>query len=236
MESSKGKTGVMIATPMRAWHGPEQSLHTHFRSQLARLAEMSEDPACPHYFIFSTIEGGLCRGLNVMVHAFLQSSCKWFLRLDDDIEWTADDVFRLLSHKRPLVGGLYTTREDHPHYVANFMHEAELQGAGLLQVIHLGGGAKLHHRQCFEEISRIYGDSIVYTEGETGKRIHAFFQQVVMKTDLQPDGAWLTEDYYFDTLCRYARIGIFCDVTMKLGHRGKDGTIYPKVWPPIPVI
>lgn len=235
MESFKGKTGVMIAMPTRAWHGPDK-LPPSFRAQLEALAVLSETEQCPHYFVFATIEGGLCRGLNVMVHAFLESECKWFLRWDDDIEATVEDVFRLLSHKRPVVGGLYVTREERPHYVANFMHEVEVQGNGLLQVIQLGTGFKLYHRQVFEELARIYGDTITYTEPESGKRIHAFFQQVAMRTDLQPDGTWLTEDFFLDHLCRHAKVGIFADVTMKLPHRGKDGTLYPKDgnWPPIP--
>lgn len=226
------KTGVMIATPVRAWHGPHQ-FSQHFREQLERLAAMSESPECPYYFEFATIEGGIARARNVIAKRFLAGECKWLLPWDDDIVATADDVLRLLSHKRPFIGGLYTTRSDNPHWVANFMYEVELQVGCLLQVIELGTGFQLVHRQVFTELIRLY-PQIAYVDRDTGEKMHAFYQQVAMTTDLKPDGDFLTEDYFFAHCCRHAGIGMFVDTTMKLKHADTDGTLYPAEWPPIP--
>lgn len=232
MESAH-KIGVLIATPMRSWQGIV-SLHTKMQAELARLSEMSMSKDCPYEFGFAVVEGGLARGRNRIVHDFLRGSFKWLVWWDDDIEATADDVIRMVTHKQPFVAGLYTTREDNPHYVATFMHEVELQKGCLLQVIEAGTGFQCVHRQVFEELARIY-PQLEYSDRDTGERVHAFFQQVAMTTDLRPDGDFLSEDYFFCHLCRHAKIGMFVDVTVKVNHRGKDGTLYPKEWPPVPL-
>lgn len=241
-QPSKGKIGVMVATPVRYWRGVD-GLPEVVKREAAQLAELSESPECPCYFVAATAVGGIARARNAVVHQFLASPCKWLLFRDDDLHAPGDRpelvdaLFRLLSHKKPIVAGLYTTREDNPHWVTNFMHEVKLQGDGLLQVIETGTGFKLYHRQVFENLIRIYGEQIGYTERATGERMYAFFQQVAVKTDLQPDGDFLTEDYYCDYLCRHAGIGIFVDTTVKLLHRDGDGTLYPKdgAFPPIPI-
>lgn len=224
------KAGVLIATPVRHWKGVD-SLHSDFRTSLACLSAMQDSP---YSFDFAVIEGGLARARNKLVASFLKGDYKWLLFWDDDIEAGIADVLKLLSHKQPIVAGLYTTREERPHWVANFMHEVTVQPNGLLQVIEVGTGFKLYHRKVFEILAKHY-PNLWYTDRDTGVRECAFFQQAVIATDLKPDGDWLPEDYFCDYICRHANIGIFVDTTMKLKHRGGDGTLFPKEWPPIPV-
>ncbi len=227
------KIGVMVATPMFRFQGP-QDFHPKFAEFLNSLAALTSDENCPFSFQWTTITGGIARARNKLVEAFLESECKWLLFCDDDIQATSQDVLKLLAHKRPLVGGLYTTRSGNCHWVANFMHEVELQRGGLLQVIEVGTGFKLYHRQVFENLKRLY-PNIAYTDRDSGKREHAYFQQVALHTDLKPDGDWLPEDFFCDHICRHMDIGIFVDTTIKLKHRGPDGTLYPQDnFPPIP--
>lgn len=236
------KTGVLIATPVRHFNG-WQGYHKKFKELLNRLTELSADPACPYEFWFLTGEGGLVRSRNQMAHEFKRINkenphVKWLITADDDLESFGDDpadpILRLLSHKRPLVGAMYTTREERPHWVANFMHEVEVQKGGLLQVIEIGAGLKLTHIKIFTELERIY-PNITYTDRDSGERITAYYQHCVLQTDLKPDGDLLPEDFYFDYLCRMAKIGLFLDTTLKLKHRDSDGTLYPTGdWPPIP--
>lgn len=231
---SADKIGVWVATPMRHWMG-EDALHPHFKRQLQELAAMNDDPACPYHFTFSVVEGGLIIGRNKLAAAFLASGAKWLVAWDDDIEATAADVLKLLSHKRPVVAGMYCRREARSVWVCNFMHEVELQKGGLLQVIESGIGFKCYHREVFTELARIYPE-IAFTERESGEILHGYFQNCAVRTDLKPDGDWLSEDYFCDYLCRMARIGMFVDTTIRVKHRGKDGTLYPEDWPPIPGI
>lgn len=226
--------GVFVCTPMFRWRGAND-FHPHQVKFLNDLAALTNDPECPYEFTWSTINAGIARARNKLVENFLASEAKWLLFVDDDIEGTAADVVRLIEHKRPIVSALYTTREAHPHWVANFMHEVELQPNGLLQVIEAGTGFKLYHRQVFENLINLF-PTIAYTDRDTGQREHGFFQQVVMSTDLKPDGDFLPEDFFCDHLCRHANMGIFVDTQMKLRHRGPDNTLYPTGdWPPIPI-
>lgn len=242
--SETPKIGCLIATPVRHFNG-WQGYHKKFKELLNRLTELSSDPACPYEFWFLTGEGGLCKTRIRMAHEFKRiakenPSVKWLLTLDDDLEWTGEDpaepILRLLSHKRPLVAAMYTTREEYCHWAVNFMHEVELQKGGLLQVIEMSAGMKLTHIKVFTELERIY-PNITYTDRDSGERITAYYQQCVLQTDLKPDGDLLSEDYYMDHLCRMAKIGLFVDTTIKLRHRDSDGTRYPlnDKWPAIPI-
>jgi hypothetical protein len=233
---------VWVTVSQRKFDGIQQ-FHPKLKMLLNSLHDLSVDDTCPYEFFLAVMVGGIARARNKMVHAFKlahqeNENVKWLLTLDDDIETNPDasDILRLLSHKRPLVGVLYTTREvEGVHWVTNFLHEVELQKNGLLQVLETGTGMKLHHINVFTELERILGDALSYTDRDTGERITGYYQQVVLKTDVRPDGDFLPEDYFFDHCCRHTKIGIFVDTTIKLKHRGPDGTLYPVGdWPPIP--
>lgn len=237
------KIGVMLAIPMRHFRGVE-SLHPNLKMLLNRLTELSADEFCPYEFQVAFMEGGLVRARNMITAEFMEQNKKnqmlrFLITLDDDMDVNPDasEILKLLSHRRPLVGALYTTRDpERPHWVATFMHEVELQKNGLLQVIECGTGMKCHHIKVYTELARIL-PNIHYTDRDSGDRLVGFYQHAVLITDLRPDGDLLPEDYYFDHLCRMSKIGIFVDTTVKVKHRGADGTLYPKGdWPAIPGI
>lgn len=238
------KTVVWVTVSQRKFDSVQQ-FHPKLKRLLNSLHDLSVDPTCPFEFYLAVMVGGIARARNKITHAFKLANkenpnVKWLLTLDDDIETAEDgsDILRLLGHKRPLVGVLYTTREvEGVHWVTNFMHEVEIQKGGLLQVLETGTGMKLHQIKVFTELERILQDSINYTDRDTGERITGYYQQVVLKTDVRPDGDLLPEDFFFDHLCRMCKIGIFVDTTIKLKHRGPDGTLYPVgEWPAIPGI
>jgi hypothetical protein len=225
------KTKVVIATPLKEVAALDAP-HPFYRTTLEQLALLEDSP---YEFHVASMEGGICHARNKMVDKAKKLGAKWVVWWDYDIEPAPADILRLLGHKLPIVAALYTTRTDkNPHYVANFMHEVEVQKDGLLQVIEAGTGLQVNHIQVFENLDRIY-PTIAYTDRDTGERLHAYFQQIVLQTDLKPDGDWLTEDYFFHYLCRLAKIGIFVDTKIKVKHRGKDGKLYPAEWPPVPV-
>ena len=235
--STPTKIGVMVATPVKHFGGID-ALHPFFKAQLNRLAELTADPECPYEFQLAFIEGGMVRGRNKMVAEFRRQrkttpSLKFLHFWDDDIEGTAENLLTLLLHRRPLVGGLYCRRQPKGIWVANFMMNVELQPGNLLQTLELGTGFKLHHFQVFDELERIFPE-LSYVDRDSGERLVGFFQNAVLHTDLRPDGDLLSEDFFFDHLCRHARIGIFADTSMKLKHRGPDGSLYPTEWPAIP--
>ena len=226
---TKTKIGVLVATPMRSFSG----FHPQHEAFLAELARLSEDPDCPYEFWQSVVEGGRtwgrCRMVSNMRKLRLQyPNLKWLYWHDDDVEQTAEGLLKLLSYKLPVVGAMYATKEKDCHWCANFLHEVKLQPNGLLQVYELAVGALLTHYEVYEKIEERFA-AILYTDRNTGERHQGFFQEVVIER------VPYSEDYFFCYLMRNTGIGIFADTNMKLKHRGSDGTLFPSVWPPIPV-
>ncbi len=238
------KIGVLIATPVRYYNGIK-SFHPKFQAMLARLTELSSDDTCPYEFILATMEGGLVRARNQMAHQFKQMaeehpSLKWLITADDDLELEgsedpAEPILRILAHKSPVVGALYTTKEEGGHWVATFMHNVELQKGCLLQVLECGTGLLCVHLQVFTEIDRMMPE-FRYTDRDTGERMTPYYQHCMQFTDTHPDGDLLPEDYFFCLILRRLAIGIFVDTNLKLKHRDKNGVLHPEAnwWPPIP--
>lgn len=239
--NAKPKIGVMIATPVRYWKGIEQ-FHQDFRDVLALLSKLTSDETCPYEFQFCAQTKGVCRARNEIVGNFRKQrihnpSLKWLVWLDDDIaadtpQAMVDAILRLLSHKRPIVGALYCRRADPPIWVCNFAFDVEVEPNGLMQVIELGIGLKAYNYQVFDLLEQVY-PTLKYFDRDTGEQYYGFFQQVIMNEDAPP------EDYFLDWLVRQASgqvkgMGIYADTTLKMKHRGADGTLFPSEWPPIP--
>ena len=220
-----------MATPVRHFGGFAEQ-HTKF---LADLAALSTDDTCPYEFIQAVVEGGRtwarCRMVSNArkLRAKECPNLKWIYWHDDDVEQTAEGLLRLLSHKLPIVGAMYTVKSKDPHWCANFLHEVELQESGVLQVYECAIGGLLTHIECYDHVDAKF-PAILYTDRHTGDRHMAYFQEIVI------DRVPYSEDYFFCWLLRHSGQAIFVDTKLKLKHRGADGTLYPTGdWPPIPV-
>lgn len=245
MTATSTKIGVMIATPLRTWHGPQDlprfvgaALHEIAKAAITKTQADIDfyQEASKYAFTFVAAIGGLCRARNTLVHEFLRDPAQtWLIWCDADAMVTADVLLRLLSHRQPNVGALYCTRGPAPHWVATFMPAAEYQpeGDGLIQVAELGGGIKCIHRKVFEELARIHGDHLNYKDRDTGELITGFYQNVVNDRDL------LSEDYFFDMFCRASQIPILADTKLQIHHwDDSSGTFSPPegAFPPIPTL
>lgn len=225
----KSKIGVLVATPMRSFGG----FHPQHEEFLRELARLSEDPTCPYEFWQAVVEGGRTWGRCRMVSHMRKlrktyPNLKWLYWHDDDVEQTAEGLLKLLSYNLPVIGGMYTTKEEDCHWCANFLHEVKLQGNGLLQVYEVATGSMLTHYEVYEKVEEKF-PAILYTDRNTGERHQGFFQEVVIER------VPYSEDYFFCWLLRHTGIGIFVDTNMKLRHRSADGTLWPEEWPPISI-
>ena len=233
MSTDKSKIGVMVATPLKDLRTLRQ-LNPDYQNLLEDLKELSLDPECPYEFQIATVDMGLVPARNRLVANFLKSTCRWIVFRDYDTEGNASHILKLLSKKLPVIGGLCTTREDKPHWIATFLFEAELNKDTVIQVMECGTPLKLYHREVFEKLIGIY-PQIAYTDRDSGEVLHGFFQHLVIYHDLQKAGDLLSEDYFCDYLCRMCGISVWVDTSVKIKHRAPDGTLYPKGdWPPIP--
>ncbi len=237
------KIGISICTPLREFRGPD-----HLPKQIGKaMRELIGRPDAQQYsWEFMAAVGGMCRARNTCVHEFLKGDGTWLLWWDADLHDSlgsdADAILRLLSHKQPIVGGIYCKRSKRPTWVATWLAEAKEQPEipGVVQVQELGGGFKLYHRQALLEIRRIFGElplqldpatneTLLHRDRDTGEMMMAYFLQTIVGRD------FLSEDFYLDYLCRRAGIPIFADIKVRLRHMDHDGSVYPVgEWPPVP--
>jgi hypothetical protein len=183
----------------------------------------------------------IVRSRNMLADRFLKSGCQWSLWIDGDMappianpdwyrwitgstsvpdEYCAYDVLgRLLSHNKPIVGGVYASRRWHGALVIQpeinpRSHEDKLlcndlrrgTARGLVAVEWIGFGAALIHREVFLEIQRRYPQLAPTTEFGAWR----YFQ---------PEGDE-GEDEAFCKRARSAQIPIWLDTQLVCGHIG----------------
>lgn len=195
------------------------------------------EQADKYTFEWAVAVGGMCRARNGAVHEFQKMKGHFLVWLDSDLEpdgmTLAQAILRLLSHRLPIVGGLYCKRAKKPQWACSFMPAAEMQKDNtredLLQVAELAGGFKCYFWRTFSEIARIY-PKLEYRDRDTGEKLTAFYQ------NLNLDGDMLSEDYWLDYLCRSAQIAIWSDTKLKLRHREGDVIYPPADFPPIQAV
>ncbi len=224
------KTPVLIATPLRSWRSPQESLSPHLRQLLVELGKLDGIWS----FDFATYAGGnVARGRNKIVAYALRCYYRYIIFIDDDIEPTTLDVIRLLSHKQHVVGALYTTREEKARLVLNPFKEAKVEANGLIAVGETGCGFKCYHRSVFEYLIK-NEPSLAYVSDEDANPEWGFFSMGCVVVDGK--SRWLSEDYWLDQLCRRHGITVYADTETRVIHRDQhSGIAYPVgEWPAIP--
>ena len=93
-----------------------------------------------------------------LVDQVLETSCTHVMWIDSDMKFPVDTLNILLSHKKDIVAGNYSTRVP-PYRPVAFTNENDLDsraytGTGLQQVFAVGSGMMLVKREVYENISR----------------------------------------------------------------------------------
>lgn len=251
--NARGRLTVLIVTPLRSFPEAEEwdKLETKDKAlwmpavimkALHELSTRTDEKfrleADKYEFEWAAAVGGLCRARNGAVDEFQTGKGHFLLWWDSDLEpddmSPADAVLRILSHRLPVVGGLYCKRAKRPQWAASFMPAAEMQKENtredILQMAELAGGFKCFFWRAYSELDRMY-PKLKYRDRDTGKWMVAFYQ------NLNLDGDMLSEDYWLDYLCRCSQVAIWADTKLKLRHRNHDGTLYPSGdFPPIQAV
>lgn len=133
--------------------------------------------------------------------------------LDSDVIPPNDAFLRLLSHRLPIVGGLYCRRSP-PHGVPvaikNGQWLSQLPGPGqnpVVEVDVMGAGCMVIHRSVFENLP----------PSRPGK---AWFDWRVDSPELFPPGESMSEDFTFNLNCRKAGYKILLDTSIRCKHVG----------------
>ena len=184
------------------------------------------------------------RSRNVLAQRFLKSGALWSLWIDSDIaapiangnwyRWITastnisneacefDVLERLLSHRKPIVGGVYASRKYHGQLVIQpeikpRSHEDKLlanqirrgQGQGLAAVEWVGFGVALVHREVFLEVQRRFPQLAPQSEIAPWRFFH-----------VEGDEG---EDEAFCQRVRACSIPVWLDTQLVCGHIGSNG-------------
>lgn len=146
----------------------------------------------------------------------------YFLFVDSDISFTLADAMKLLSHRTPVVAGLYFEKSDPTISVAGFWELDEkkepirgkkgdtlaLGMKGVCEVDYAGAGFLLIARQVLSELQ------------------YPWFNQVPVSSERMGEELPIGEDMGFCIGCNEAGIPILCDLDVKLGHHPSRLTDY----------
>jgi glycosyltransferase involved in cell wall biosynthesis len=168
------------------------------------------------------------------------------LFIDDDIVIEPDTLERLLSHKKDIVAGLCTRRNDPPIPNIRFFDRKtgeskqvwEWPEGKLIEVDAVGTGLMLISRQALEQVSQVYFDCLWEKDfyGLTGEKLEYLKSARLKKFDADKTCYWfrflptpqgdieMGEDVTFCQLAKnYCDIPIHVDTSVQPGHLG----IYP---------
>lgn len=153
---------------------------------------------------------------NQLVELFLKSDCNRILWLDDDMEWRAEDILRLLAltTKVDIVGIPCVMR----HEIVRFNVHADtsqtsLNECGLLKVNSVGFGCICMTREVVESVVQ---DKPIMVDTATGRQVHETF-----RLGITDDGHMLGEDVAFCFDARDAGYDVWVDPSIQCNHIGR---------------
>ena len=188
---------------------------------LARLAQLA-----PQHGIDIQI-GSICgcsvvsRARNLLAKDLLDSDCTDLLFIDSDINFSPDDVFRLLAWgsdpKKGVVAGVPRIRDTKPIYIMDLDYdennELTMNGMGLVRAKRVATAFMLVRRDVFETLVKEHPEW-QYFDTRSNRTLSAVFDFKVT-----PEG-YMGEDFLFCDRVREHGFEVWVDPTIKLGHMG----------------
>lgn len=160
------------------------------------------------------------RARNLLAKDFLESDCTDLLFIDADINFHADDVFRLLAWtsdpKKGIVAGVPRTRKTNKVYIATLDQDDQgltMNGMGLVRATRVATAFMMVRRDVFEKLVANHPEWS-YRDDNSGRDLHAIFDFKVT-----PEG-YIGEDFLFCDRTRELGFEVWIDPTIKLGHMG----------------
>jgi len=200
---------LMIAIPCY-----DGKLNIHAAFQLAQLTHASLQYGFQLHLAHIAGCSIITKARNSLAHRFLQSDCTDLLFIDADINFTTQDVLRILalSGDKDVVAGAYPRRADDKKFFTDIHYPLELTD-GLLRVERVGTGFMLIRRHVLEKLEADHPEWKFWVNTEDTHHT-AFFDFMVT-----PEG-YMGEDYLFCDRARAAGFKIFIDPEINLGHFG----------------
>jgi hypothetical protein len=163
---------------------------------------------------------------NLIAKDFLASDCTDLMFIDSDINFNAEDIFRLMAWnidpKKGIVGGVPVARKKGSIYISSLDQGADgeiyMNAYGLVKAKRLATAFMLIRRDVFETLRdnhpewQYHDDRVM--NGHEDKICYSFFD---FKST--PEG-YVGEDYLFCDRASAHGFEVWIDPTIKLGHMG----------------
>ena len=173
------------------------------------------------------VGGEVARQRNEVVAIWEEDETRaWLLWIDDDIEWTADQVWALLLRRASAIGGIYCKREPGGCWVFNPYHGIYIREDGLLRIANTGQGFLLMHRSVFDQLRERIPDDVPEIELD-GMKMRPWHENRHLWDERLKEFKWVSEDYHLSYLLRKAKIPLWADTRVQVAHVDADGTSYP---------
>lgn len=162
------------------------------------------------------------RARNLLADDFLNSDCTDLLFIDSDINFNAEDVFRLLAWTsdpaKGIVAGVPTVRRADKTYIATLDEGVDgaltMNAMGLVKAKRVATAFMMIRRDVFEKL-RDEHPEWRYHDTKAGEReLVAFFD-----FKCEPQG-YMGEDFLFCDRAQASGFEVWVDPTIKLGHMG----------------
>tara|TARA_R110000868_G_scaffold247205_3_gene503693 strand:- start:274 stop:1011 length:738 start_codon:yes stop_codon:yes gene_type:complete len=161
------------------------------------------------------------RARNLLMQDFLESKCTDLLFIDSDINFSPDDVLRLMAWtsdpKKGIVAGVPRVRGEDKVYITTLDYDENNQltmnGTGLVRAKRVATAFMMVRREVFETLVKEHPEWL-YDDVRTNRKLTAVFDFKVQ------DGHYMGEDFLFCDRARAHGYEVWIDPAIKLGHMG----------------
>jgi len=214
MSRKKNKTvTVRICTPV------DDGARFEFWSSVLNLIIAAPSVFTEEVAFETSIDAGdslITRARNNLANDFLnKSKADYLLFLDSDLEFTVEDIRRLLEMRKPdaVVCGQYAIKQAELRFCYNTIKGEAVGADGLLKVGEAGTGCMLIPRKILEAL-RDKGSAPEYTDDLRKDTRYSFFDVGVV------GGRYLSEDWLFCRRVRQLGFPVYMDTQILMPHLG----------------
>jgi len=159
---------------------------------------------------------------NLIAGDFLNSDCTDLMFIDSDINFEAEDVFRLMAWnsdpKKGIVAGIPVARKKGQVYFSTLDTDEDnsifMDKMGLVRAKRVATAFMMIRREVFTKLKDAHPEWVYHDEKKEGDEMIAFFDFALK------DGQYIGEDYLFCDRAREQGFEVWIDPTIKLGHMG----------------
>ena len=159
---------------------------------------------------------------NLIAKDFLDSDCTDLMFIDSDINFDAEDIFRLMAWnsdpKKGIVAGIPVARKKGQIYFSTLDTDEDdsifMDKMGLVRAKRVATAFMMIRREVFEKLRDAHPEWLYHDEKKEGDQVICFFDFELK------DGHYVGEDYLFCDRAREQGFEVWIDPTIKLGHMG----------------